>query len=74
MGYQCVESLLDVVEGEKLDDFIDTGCKVITPDNAQEYLDREDEYKISFFFSESWLAVQININGWTYRFQDEDDF
>lgn len=42
--------------------------------NAQEYLDREDEYKISFFFSESWLAVQININGWTYRFQDEDDF
>jgi hypothetical protein bacD2_01028 len=42
--------------------------------NAQEYLDREDEYKISFFFSESWLAVQININGWTYYFQDEDDF
>ena len=40
MGYQCVKSLLDVVEGEKLDDFIDTGCKVITPDNAQEYLDK----------------------------------
>lgn len=38
MGYQCVESLLDVVEGEKLDDFIDTGCKVITSDNADEYL------------------------------------
>ena len=38
MGYQCVKSLLDVVEGEKLDDFIDTGCKVITPDNADEYL------------------------------------
>ncbi len=38
MGYQCVQSLLDVVEGEKLDDFIDTGCKVITPDNADEYL------------------------------------
>ena len=40
MGYQCVKSLLDVVEGEKLDDFIDTGCKVITTDNAQEYLDK----------------------------------
>ena len=40
MGYQCVKSLLDVVEGEKLDDFIDTGCKVITPDNAQEYLSK----------------------------------
>lgn len=38
MGYQCVKSLLDVVEGEKLDDFIDTGCNVITPDNAEEYL------------------------------------
>ena len=38
MGYQCVKSMLDVVEGEKLDDFIDTGCNVITPDNADEYL------------------------------------
>ena len=38
MGYQCVKSMLDVVEGEKLDDFIDTGCNVITPDNAEEYL------------------------------------
>ena len=28
MGYQCVKSLLDVVEGEKLDDFIDTGCSI----------------------------------------------
>ena len=38
MGYQCVKSMLDVVNGEKLDDFIDTGCNVITPDNADEYL------------------------------------
>ena len=38
MGYQCVKSMLDVVDGEKLDDFIDTGCNVITPDNADEYL------------------------------------
>ena len=38
MGYQCVKSMLDVVNGEKPDAFIDTGCKVITPDNADEYL------------------------------------
>lgn len=38
MGYQCVKSMLDVVDGKKLDAFIDTGCNVITPDNADEYL------------------------------------
>ena len=38
MGYQCVKSMLDVVNGEKPDAFIDTGCNVITPDNADEYL------------------------------------
>lgn len=40
MGYQCVVSLMDVIEGKELDEFIDTGCNVITPDNAQEYLDK----------------------------------
>lgn len=40
MGYQCVISLMDALEGKKLDSFIDTGCNVITPDNAQEYLDK----------------------------------
>ena len=39
----------------------------------QEYLDREDEYKITFFFSDSWNAVQININGWTWYQQTEGD-
>ncbi len=54
MGYQCVKSLLDVVEGEKLDDFIDTGCKVITPDNAQEYLDKlKSRYKHYFLIPHS---------------------
>lgn len=40
---------------------------------AQEYLDRESEYKIIFFFSDKdpWLALQININGWTWYFQTE---
>ena len=40
MGYQCVMSLVDAVDGEELPEFIDTGCSVITPDNAQEYLDK----------------------------------
>lgn len=40
MGYQCVVSLMDALEGKELDEFIDTGCNVITPDNAQEYLDK----------------------------------
>ena len=41
----------------------------------QEYLDREDEYKIIFFFFDStaWNAVQININGWTWYIQNEED-
>lgn len=40
MGYQCVVSLVDAVNGEEMPEFIDTGCQVITPDNAQEYLDK----------------------------------
>lgn len=42
---------------------------------TQEYLDRESEYKIIFFFSESqsWLVVQIQINGWIWRIQTEED-
>ena len=41
--------------------------------SAQEYLDRESEYKIVFFFADNdpWLALQININGWTWYFQTE---
>lgn len=45
----------------------------------QEYLDREDEYKVVFFFSEEqpsdrpWLLMTIDINGWTWRFQTEGE-
>lgn len=39
---------------------------------AQEYLDREDEYKISFFFSDAWMVVQIVINNWIWHLQSED--
>lgn len=41
--------------------------------SAQEYLDRQDEYRIVFFFSDSWHAVQIQINGWTYYIQPEEE-
>jgi len=42
--------------------------------SEQEYLDRQDEYVIVFFFSSSsWLAVQISINGWTYYLQTEGE-
>jgi ribose transport system substrate-binding protein len=40
MGYQSVVTLVDILEGKDVDSFIDTGCSVITPDNAQEYLDK----------------------------------
>ena len=41
--------------------------------SVQEYLDRESEYKIVFFFADNdpWLVLQININGWTWYFQHE---
>ena len=41
--------------------------------SAQEYLDRESEYKIVFFFADNdpWLVLQINNNGWTWYFQHE---
>ena len=33
--------------------------------DVQEYLDRQDRYKIIFFFADNtWNAVQVNINGW----------
>lgn len=43
----------------------------------QEYLDRQDEYVIVFFFSnpsssDRWLAVKIQINDWTVYLQTED--
>ena len=40
MGYQAVQNIIDAINGEELPEFIDTGCQIITPDNAQEYLDK----------------------------------
>jgi len=38
MGYQAVETALKAIKGESIDKFVDTGCEVITADNAEEYL------------------------------------
>lgn len=38
----------------------------------QEFLDREDEYAVVFFFSRSWLVAQISINDWTWYIQNEE--
>lgn len=39
MGYKAVEATVKALNGETLDKFIDSGCSVITKDNAQERLD-----------------------------------
>ena len=39
MGYKAVEAAVAALNGEELEDFIDSGCSVITADNAQERLD-----------------------------------
>ena len=39
MGYKAVEAAVKAVNGETLDKFIDSGCSVISKDNAQERLD-----------------------------------
>lgn len=45
---------------------------------AQEYFDRKDEYALVIFFSDKlepdfkWVATQLNINAWTWYFQEGD--
>ena len=39
MGYKAVEAAVKAVNGETLEKFIDSGCSVVTKDNAQERLD-----------------------------------
>ena len=47
------------------------GHKDMTP---QEYLDRQDEYSLTFFLDENtmWLNTEIIINGWTIRNNSTD--
>lgn len=39
MGYKAVETALQAVKGETVEKFVDTGCQVITAENAEEYLE-----------------------------------
>ena len=39
MGYKAVETMVQVLDGETVDEFVDSGSDVVTPDNAQERLD-----------------------------------
>ena len=44
MGYKAVEAAVKAVNGGKLEKFIDSGCSVVTKDNAQERLDKLKGY------------------------------
>lgn len=39
MGYKAVDACVRSIQGEQLEEFIDTGCEVITKENAQQRLD-----------------------------------
>lgn len=39
MGYKAVEAVVNALNGDTLEKFIDSGCSVVTADNAQERLD-----------------------------------
>lgn len=38
MGYQAIEACVNQIRGEKVEEFIDTGCKIITGENAEEQM------------------------------------
>lgn len=44
MGYMAVEQAVAALDGEELDDFVDSGCSVITAENAQERMDTLNGY------------------------------
>ena len=44
MGYKAVEAAVKALNGETLEEFIDSGCSVVTKDNAQERLDTLKSY------------------------------
>lgn len=44
MGYKAVDAVVRSLNGETLDKFIDSGCSVVTPENAQERLDQLKGY------------------------------
>lgn len=44
MGYKAVEAAVKALQGEELDEFIDSGAKIITPDNAKDRKAELQEY------------------------------
>lgn len=44
IGYQAVETMVKVLQGEEVGEFVDTGCTIITKENAQERLDKISGY------------------------------
>ena len=44
MGYMAVDAAVKALNGEEIKEFIDSGCSVVTKDNAQERLDTLKSY------------------------------
>ena len=44
MGYMAVEAAVSALNGETPAEFIDSGCSVVTAENAQERLDTLKSY------------------------------
>lgn len=44
MGYKSVEACVAAINGETLDEFIDTGCEIVTKDNAADRLEILEGY------------------------------
>lgn len=44
MGYKSVETCVEAINGEKIDEFIDSGSKIVNVDNAQEQMDTLKSY------------------------------
>ena len=44
IGYQAVETMVKILQGEEYDEVVDTGTEIITKDNAQDRLDRFAEW------------------------------
>lgn len=44
IGYKAVETIVKVLQGEQVDEFVDTGTEIITIENAQARIDRMSSY------------------------------
>ena len=44
MGYKAVETAVKVVNGETVEDFVDSGSEIVTKENAQDRLDKLNSY------------------------------